>query len=85
MSQILSYGTAPSVTPLVTYDAGEGCDVWVWRTAAHYAVGLYDADANLLLDGWRMFDASQFDAAEQAAVYAMTQAAMSQAVIQGSR
>ncbi len=85
MSQILSYGTAPSVTPLVTYDAGAGCEFWVWRTAAHYAVGLYDADADLLLDGWRMFDATEFDAAEKAAVYAMTQAAKSQAVIQGGR
>ena len=79
-TQILSYGTAPSVTPLVTYDAGENCYFWVWRTATRYAVGLYDADAELLMDGWRMFDA-----AEQASVYAMTQAAMSQAVIQGGR
>ena len=85
MAQILSYGTAPSVTPLVTYDAGEGCSFWVWRTAAHYVVGLYDADADRLLDGVRMFNAAEFDAAEQAAVYAMTQAAKSQAVIQGSR
>jgi hypothetical protein len=85
MTQILSYGTAPSVTPLVTYDAGEGCEFWVWRTAANYVVGLYDVDADLLLDGVRMFNAAEFDAAEQAAVYAMTQAATSLAIIEGSR
>jgi hypothetical protein len=85
MTQIVSYGTVPIVTPLVTYDAGEGCEFWVWRTAANYAVGLYDVDANLLLDGMRMFNAAEFDAAEQAAVYAMTQAAKSLAVIEGGR
>jgi len=85
MTQILSYTTAPSVIPLVTYDAGEGCEFWVWRTAANYVVGLYDVDANVLLDGVRMFNAAEFDAAEQAAVYAMTQAAKSLTVIQGSR
>lgn len=75
MSQILSYGTAPSVTPLVTFDAGDGCYFWMWRTPTHYAVGLYDADANLLVDGLRMFNATECDAAAQAAFYAMTQAA----------
>ena len=65
MSQILSYGTAPSVTPLVTYDAGEGCDVWVFSKARHFAVALYDRDA-----GWLMSDVRMFDTLESAVLYA---------------
>lgn len=81
MNTILgSYGNAPMVEPIVSYDAGEGCDVWVFSKAWHFAVTLYDRDANLLMSNVRMFDTL-----EPAVLYALDVATKSQALIAGSR
>jgi hypothetical protein len=81
MTTILgSYGDAPTVEPIVSYDAGEGCDIWVYSKAWHFAVTLYDRDADLLLSNVRMFDTL-----EPAVLYAIDVATKSQALIQGSR
>ena len=77
---LMSYGNAPTIEPLVSYDAGEGCDVWVFSKAWHFAVTLYDRDADILMTDVRMFDTL-----EPAVLYAIDVATKSQALIQGSR